>query len=111
MPGPFLPPHNIEAMLLVFAVAMREGKYSLIGCIEVQSVLVLLQTIVQKYVLDGRCNPRCASPAQHSLNLPIARLLKNFKDEYSPPQSKLATPASTIWVSGPNTILAHTMQW
>jgi hypothetical protein len=36
------------------------------------------------------------SPAQHSLNLPITRLLKKFKDEDPPPQPKLAIPVSTI---------------
>jgi len=94
--GPNLPPHNIEDMLLTFAVAMREGKYGLRSRIQVQSVLVALQAVAQKYVLDGHCDPLCASPAQHSLNLPIARLLKKFKDEDPTPQPKLAIPVSTI---------------
>ena len=95
--GPNLPPNNIEDMLLTFAVAMREGQYGLGGRIQVQSVEVALQAVAQKYVLDGHCDPRHASPAQHSLNLPIARLLKKFKDEDPPPQPKLAIPVSTIW--------------
>jgi hypothetical protein len=85
-------------MLLTFAVAVREGKYGLGSRIQVQSVSVALQAIAQKYVLDGHCDPRRASPAQHSLNLPIARLLKKFKDEDLPPQPKLAIPVSTIQV-------------
>jgi hypothetical protein len=90
--GPTLPPHKIENMLLTFDATMRvrEGKYSLRGQIQVQSVLVTLQAIAQKYVLDGYCDPWCASPAQHSLNLPIAQLLRKFKDEDLPPQPKLA---------------------
>ena len=66
------PPHNIEDMLLTFAVAMREGKYGRRDCIKFQSVLVGLCAIAQKYVLDGHCDPQRASPAQHTLNLPIA---------------------------------------
>jgi hypothetical protein len=89
--GQNLPPHNIEDMLLTFAVAMREGQYGLRGQIQVQSVEVTLQAVAQKYVLDGHCDPRSASPAQHSLNLPIAR------DEDPPPKPKLAIPVSTIW--------------
>ena len=72
--GPNLPPNNIEDMLLTFAVAMWEGQHGLGGRIQVQSVEVALQAIAEKYVLDGHCDPRHASPAQHSLNLPIARL-------------------------------------
>jgi hypothetical protein len=83
-------------MLLTFAVVVWEGKYGLGGQIQVQSVSVALQAVAQKYVLDGHCDPRCASPAQHSLNLPIAQLFKKFKDENPPPQSKLAIPVSTI---------------
>ena len=94
--GRNLPPNNVEDMLLTFAVAMREGQYGLGGRIQVQSVEVALRTVAQKYVLDGHCDPRKASPAQHSLNLPIARLLKKFKDKDPPPQPKLAIPVSTI---------------
>ncbi len=94
--GPNLPPHNIEDMLLTFAVAMQEGKYGLGGQIQVQSVKVPLQAVSQKYALDGHCDPQRASPAQHFLNLPIARLLKKFRDENPPPQPKLTIPVSTI---------------
>ncbi len=45
---------------------------------------------------DGHADPRRASPAQHSLNLPIARLIKKFGDNDPPPQPKLAVPVSTI---------------
>ena len=96
--GPNLPPHNIEGMLLMFAVAVREGKYGLGDCIQVQSVSVALRAVAQNYVLDGHCDPQRTSPAQHSLNLPIARLLKKFKDEDPPSQPKLAIPVSTILV-------------
>ena len=94
--GPNLPPYNIEDMLLTFALAMWEGQYGLGGRIQVQSVKVTLRAVAQKYILDGHCDPRHASPAQHSLNLPIARLLKKFKEEDPPPQPKLAIPVSTI---------------
>ena len=40
--GQHLPPHNIEDMLLMFAVAVREGQYGLGGRIQVQSVEVAL---------------------------------------------------------------------
>ena len=70
--GPNQSPHNIEDMLLTFAVAVREGKYGCGDCVQVQSVSVALCAITQKYVLDGHCDPRRASPAQHTLNLPIA---------------------------------------
>jgi hypothetical protein len=45
--GPNHPPHNIEDMLLTFAVAVREGKYSRGGCIQVQSVSVALCAVAQ----------------------------------------------------------------
>jgi hypothetical protein len=50
----------------------------------------------KKYVLDGHADPRQASPAQHFLNLLIARLIKKFGDDDPPPQPKLAVPVSTI---------------
>ena len=70
--GPNLPPNNSKDMLLTFAVAVQEGQHGLGGRIQVQSVEVELRAVAQKYVLDGHCDPRRASPAQHSLNLPIA---------------------------------------
>ena len=94
--GPNHPPHNIEDMLLTFAVAVWEGKYGRGDRVQVQSVSVVLCAVAQKYVLDGHCDPRRASPAHHTLNLPIARLLKKFKDEDPPPQPKLAILVSTI---------------
>jgi hypothetical protein len=50
----------------------------------------------KNYVLDGHADPRRASPAQHSLNLPIAKLIKKFSDNDPPPQPKLAVPVLTI---------------
>ncbi len=70
--GPSLPLRNIKDMLLTFAVAMQEDWYG-IGCqVKVQSVTTALRVIAQRYILDGHSDPRCASPAQHALNLPIA---------------------------------------
>jgi hypothetical protein len=83
-------------MLLTFAVVVREGQYS-IGCqVKVQSVTATLRAIAQRYILDGHSDPHRASPAQHHLNLPIARLLKKFKDKDPPPQPKLAILVLTI---------------
>jgi hypothetical protein len=96
--GPHLPPSNINNMLLTFAVAVQEGKYGLGRQVKVQSVAVALQSVAQKYVLDGHPDPRRASPAQHALNLPIARILKHFDDEDPAPEPKLAVPVSTIRV-------------
>jgi hypothetical protein len=82
--------------LLTFAVAVREGKYGLGKQVKVQSVERALRHVAQKLVLDGHPNPRRASPAQHSLNLPIAWIIKKFRDEDPPAQPKLAIPVSTI---------------
>jgi len=97
---PAEPPDNVEDMLLTFAVAVREGQYGLGRKVQVQSVAVALRAVAQKYVLDGHADPRRASPAQHSLNLPIARLIKKFGDDDPPPQPKLAIPVSTIKAIG-----------
>ncbi len=83
-------------MLLTFAVAVREGQYGCRRQIKVQSVTTALRAVAQKYVLDGHSDPRRASPAQHALNLPIARLIRKFGDDNLPPQPKLAIPVSTI---------------
>jgi hypothetical protein len=83
-------------MLLTFAVAVREGKYSLGNQVKVQSVEWALRHVAQKLILDGHPDPRRASPAQHSLNLPIAWIIKKFRDEDPPAQPKLAIPVSTI---------------
>jgi hypothetical protein len=82
--------------LLMFAVAVRERKYGLGNQVKVQSVEWALRHVAQKLVLDGHPNPRLASPAQHSLNLPIAWIIKKFWDEDPPAQPKLAIPVSTI---------------
>jgi hypothetical protein len=82
--------------LLTFAVAVREGKYSIGNQVKVQSVERALWHVAQKLVLDGHPNPRCASPAQHTLDLPIAWTIKMFHDEDPPAQPKLAIPVSTV---------------
>ncbi len=94
--GPFLPPCIIEDMLLTVAVAVWEGQYGCGHQIKVQLVTTALRAVAQRYVLDGHSDPRRASPAQHALNLPIARLIKRFGDDNPPPQPKLAIPVSTI---------------
>ncbi len=58
-----LPPHNIEDMLLTFAVAVREGQFGLGRQIKAQSVEAALRAISQKYVLGGYSNPRRTFPA------------------------------------------------
>ena len=64
--------------------------------VKVQSVSKALCAVAQKYVLDGHPDPRKASPAQQSLDLPIAHLLKKFGDDDPPAEPKLAVPMSTI---------------
>ena len=91
--------------LLTFAVAVREGKYGLGSQVKVQSVKRALRHVAQKFVLDGRPDPRKSSPAQQSLDLPIARLIKSYQDNDPPPQPKLALPVSTI------TALAINYRW
>lgn len=95
-PGKIHAPHILTDRLLTFAVAVREGQYGKGHKVQVQSVEFALRAVAQKYVLDGYPDPRRASPAQQSLDLPIARLLKKYGDEDPPPQPKLAVPISTI---------------
>ncbi len=83
-------------MLLAFAVAVREGQYGCGRQIKVQSVTTALRAVAQRYVLDGHSDPHRTSPAQHALNLLIARLIKKFGDNDPPLQPKLAIPVSTI---------------
>jgi hypothetical protein len=87
---------NITDRLLTFAVAVREGQYSLGATIQVQSVKRALQHVAQRIILDGHPDPRKASPAQQHLDLPISRLLKSYCNKDLPPQPKLALPVSTI---------------
>jgi hypothetical protein len=94
--GLSLPPRNVKDMLLTFAVAMGEGQYGIGRQFKVQSVTTALQAVAQRYILDGHSNPRHASPAQHTVNLPIAQLIKKFKDNDPPLQPKLAILVSTI---------------
>jgi hypothetical protein len=82
--------------LLTFAVTVREGQYGLGSQVKVQSVERALRHVAQRLVLDGHPDPRQASPAQHALNLPIAWLIKKFRDENLTAQPKLAIPISTI---------------
>jgi hypothetical protein len=82
--------------LLTFAVAVRKGQYHLGSQVKVQSVERSLWHVAQRLILDGHPDPRQASPAQHALNLPIAWLIKKFRDEDPPAQPKHAIPISTI---------------
>jgi hypothetical protein len=52
--------------------------------------------VAQKLVLDGHPDPRKASSAQQSLDLPISRPLKSFGNRDPPAEPKLAIPISTI---------------
>ncbi len=108
-------PHILTGRLLTFAVAVREGQYGNGHKVQGQLVKFTLRAVAQKYVLDGYPNPRRASPAQHSLDLPIARLLKKYGNEDPPPEPKLAVPISTITgiaenIGGPP-ILARSRIW
>ncbi len=82
--------------LFTFAVAMREGKYGLGSQVKVQSVERALRHVAQKFILDGHPDPRKSSQAQQSLDLPISRLIKSYRDSDPPPQPKLVLPVSTI---------------
>jgi len=90
--GEIQAPHILKDRLLTFAVAVREGQYGKGHQIQVQSVEFALRAITQKYVLDGYPDPRCASPTQQSLDLPITHLLKKYGNEDPPPKPKLAVP-------------------
>ena len=90
------PPPDARDMLLTFAVAVREGKHGLGRQVKVQSVSKALRAVAQKYVLDGHRDPRRSSQAQHSLDLPIAHLLKKFRDDDPPAEPRLAIPTSTV---------------
>ena len=90
------PPPNAANMLLTFAVAVREGQYGLGSQVKVQSVSKALRAVAQKYVLDGHQDPRKSYPAQHHLDLPIARLIKKYADDDPPAEPKLAVPVSTV---------------
>jgi hypothetical protein len=82
--------------LLTFAVAVQEGQYGLGAQVKVQSVERALRHVAQRIILDGHPDPRRSSPAQQSLDLPIARLLKKYGDEDPPAEPKLVIPISTI---------------
>jgi hypothetical protein len=82
--------------LLMFAVAVQEGQYGLGAQVKVQSVKRTLRHVAQRLVLDGHPNPRRASPAQQSLDLPIARTIKKYRDKDPPAETKLVIPISTI---------------
>jgi len=104
--GEIKAPHILTDRLLTFAVAVQEGQYGKGHPVQVQSVEFALRAVAQKYVLDGYPNPRCASPAQQSLDLPIAHLLEKYDDEDPPPpEPKLAIPISTI------TAIAEIYRW
>jgi hypothetical protein len=88
--------------LLTFALAVREGQYGLGAQVKVQSVERALKHIAQRLVLDGHPNPRHASPAQQSLDLPIAHLIKKYCNQDPPAEPKLAIPISTITATATN---------
>ncbi len=58
-----------------------------------------------KYVLNRRPDPRRASPAQQSLDLPISCLIKHLRDNDPPAQPNLALLISTI------TAIATNYRW
>jgi hypothetical protein len=82
--------------LLTLAVTMREGQYGLGDQVKVQPVNWALRHVTQRLILDEHPDPRQAPPGQHSLDLPIAWLIKKFWDEDPLPQPKLAIPISMI---------------
>jgi hypothetical protein len=88
--------HPDTNRLLTFAVAVQEGQYGNGAPVTVQSVERALRHVAQRLVLDGHPDPRKASPTQQSLNLPISRLLKSYRDNNPPPEPKLALPISAI---------------
>jgi hypothetical protein len=88
--------HPDTNRLLMFAVAVRKGQYGNRAPVTIQSVKRALRHVPQRLVLDGHPDPRKASPAQQSLDLPISRLLKSYRDSNPPLELKLALPISTI---------------
>jgi hypothetical protein len=80
----------------MFVIAVREGQCGLGAQVKVQSVKRALRHVTQRLVLDGHPNPHCVSPAQQSLDLPIARLIKKYHNKDPPAEPKLAIPISTI---------------
>jgi hypothetical protein len=82
--------------LLTFAVAVREGQFGLGAQVKVQSVERALRHVAQRLDLDRHPDPRRSSPAQQSLDLPIARLIKKYCNDHPPVEPKLAIPISTI---------------
>ena len=98
--------HTVDTdKLLTFAVTVREGRYGLGNQVTVQTVERALRHVAQNFVLDGHPDPRRASPAQQSLDLPISRLIKHYRDNDPAPQPKLALPISTI------TAIANNYRW
>ena len=90
--------HTVDTnKLLTFAVTVREGKYGLGNQVTVQSVERALMHVAQKFVLS--------SPAQQSLDLPLSRLIKHYRNNDPAPQPKLALPISTI------TAIATNYRW
>jgi hypothetical protein len=81
---------------------MREEQYGLGDQVKVQLVKRALRHIDQRLVLDGHPDPRRTSAGQHSLDLPIAWLIKKSRDEDPPAQLKLAIPISTIMALSKN---------
>ena len=82
--------------LLTFAVAVWEGQYGLGAQVKVQSLKRALRHVTQRLVLDGHPDPHWSPPAQQSLDLPIARLIKKYCNEDPPAEPKQAISISTI---------------
>ena len=82
--------------LLTFAVTIRRGKYGKKRKVRVQSVEKALRHVGQRFVLDRYPDPRRQFATGKDLDLPIARLIKKYRDEDPPAEQKLAIPVSTI---------------
>ena len=98
-------------LLLSFAVRIREGYAGKGQRVGAQSVATGLRHVAQTNVLAGYPDPR-RTYGDKELDLPIARLLKTFRDEDPAPQPKLALPVHAIRTtctvySRENTSISH----
>ena len=82
--------------LLMFAVAIRRGKYGQKHQVRVQSVSKALRHVTQAFVLAKVSDPRWKFAAGKDFDLPIERQLKQYRDADPPPKPKLAIPVSTV---------------
>ncbi len=74
---------------------LQEGQYNNGRQVQVQTVKKTLRLVSQELVLSRYPNPQRASPAQHTLDLPISQLLKKYWYEDPLAAPKLAIPIST----------------